>query len=59
MKRGIQYSNEAVRIALNVLDPGGVSLRKSHRLKRRRYRNKGPNHLSDIYGNGKLKPCGF
>ena len=59
MKRGIQYSNEAVRIALNVLDPGGGSLRRSHKLKRRKYRNTGPNHLWDIYGNDKLKPFGF
>ena len=45
MSRGIQYSKEAVRIALNVLDQEGVSRRKTHRLKRRKYRNKGPNHV--------------
>ena len=59
MSSGIQYSKEAVRIALNVLDPEGVSRRKSHRLKRRKYRNKGPNHVWHVDGNDKLKPFGF
>ena len=59
MSRGIQYSKEAVRIALNVLDPEGVSRKKSHRLKRRKYRNKGPNHVWHMDVNDKLKPFGF
>ena len=59
MSSGIQYSKEAVRIALNVLDPEGVSRRKSHRLKRRKYRNKGLNHAWRMDGNDKLKPFGF
>ena len=36
MSSEIQYSNKAVRIELNVLDPEGVTRRKSHRLKRRK-----------------------
>ena len=59
MSRGIQYSKEAVRIALNVLDQEGVSRRKRRRLKRRKYRNKGPNHVWHMDGNDKLRPFGF
>ena len=56
MSKGIQYSKEAVRIALNVLDQEGVSRRKSRRLKRRKYCNKGPNHVWHMDGNDKLRP---
>ena len=59
MSRGIQYSKEAVRIALNILDQEGVSRRKSYRLKRPKYRNKGPNHVLHMDGNDKLRPFGF
>ena len=59
MSSGIQYSQEAVRIALNVFDPEGVSRRKGHRLKRRKYRSKGLNHVWRMDGNDKLKPFGF
>ena len=59
MRRGIQYSKEAVRITLNVLDQEGVSRRKRRRLKRRKYRNKGPNHVWHMDGNDKLRPFGF
>ena len=57
--RGIQDSKEAVRIALNVLDPEDVCRRKSHRLKRQKYRNKGPNHVWHMDSNDNLKPFGF
>ena len=59
MSRGTQYSKEAVRIVLNVLDQEGVSRRKSHRLKRQKYRNKGSNHVWHMNGNDKLRPFGF
>ena len=59
MSRGIQYSKEAVRMALNVLNQEGVSRRKSRRLKRRKYCNKGPNHVWHMDGNDKLRPFGF
>ena len=55
----MQYSKETIRIALNVLDQKGVSRRKSHRLKRRKYRNKGSNHVWHMDGNDKLRPFGF
>ena len=58
-QRLMKSGKEAVRITLNVLDPEEVSLRKCHRLKRRKYRNKGPNHVWHMYGNDKLKPFGF
>ena len=35
------------------------SRKKSHRLKRRKYRNKGPNHVWHMDGNDKLIPFGF
>ena len=59
MSRGIQYSKEAVRIALNVLDPEGVSRWKSYRLKRQKYHNKGSNNAWHMDGNDKFRPFGF
>ena len=59
MSRGIQYSKEAVRIALNVLNQERVSRRKRRRLKRRKYCNKGLNHVWHMDGNDKLRPFGF
>ena len=50
---------ETVRELLKILDPEGVELRASHRLKRRQYITKGPNHLWHIDGYDKLKPFGF
>ena len=50
---------ETVRELLNILDPEGVEIRARHRLKRRQYITKGPNHLWHIDGYDKLKPFGF
>ncbi|KAJ7380132.1 hypothetical protein OS493_010843 [Desmophyllum pertusum] len=36
---------ETVRLALKVMDPDGVQLRKNRRLKRRKYLSPGPNYL--------------
>ena len=55
----VSLFKEAVRIALNVLDPEDVCRRKSHRLKRQKYRNKGPNHVWHLDSNDNLKPFGF
>ena len=55
----MQYSKEVVRIALNVLDQKGVSRRKTHRLKRRKYRSKGPNYVWHMDVNDKLRPFDF
>ena len=50
---------ETVRELLKILDPEGVELRGRRSLKRRQYRNKGPNYLWHIDGYDKLKPFGF
>ncbi len=42
-----------------ILDPEGVNIRKQRRLKRRLYRNPGPNYAIHIDGYDKLKPYGF
>ena len=44
---------------MKTIDPEGVSLRKAHRLKRRKYRAKGPNYVWHVNGYDKLKPYGF
>ena len=54
MSKEIQYSKEKVRI-----DTKGISRRKSHRLKRRKYRNKGLNNVCHMDGNYKLKAFDF
>ena len=59
MSRGIQYSKDEERIALNVLDQKGAFRRKTHRLKRRKYHNKCLNHVWHMDGNDKLRPLGF
>ena len=48
-----------VAAILRELDPEGTQLRKSHRLKRRVYRNPGPNYAWHIDGYDKLKVWGF
>jgi hypothetical protein len=50
--------NEVMRLMKEV-DPEGVSLRKAHRLNRRRYYAKGPNFVWHIDGYDKLKPFGL
>lgn len=56
---GITVDRETVRLGLKYLDPEGVESRKSHRLRRRKYVNKGPNYLWHIDGYDKLKPFGL
>ncbi len=48
-----------MRELLKICDPEGVERRSKHRLKRRRYVNKGPNYLWHMDGYDKLKPFGF
>ncbi|KAG5876634.1 hypothetical protein JTB14_005050 [Gonioctena quinquepunctata] len=50
---------ESVRLALNILDPEGVTLRRKNRLRRREYFSKGPNFLWHIDSYDKLKPYGI
>lgn len=56
---GLVVDKETVRELLKILDPDGVAARSRHRLVRRQYRTKGPNHLWHIDGYDKLKPFGF
>ncbi|CAC5394465.1 unnamed protein product [Mytilus coruscus] len=56
---GIRVTQKAVILMLGVLDPEGVSLRSSHRLRRRRYCSKGPSFTTHIDGYDKLKPFGI
>ena len=56
---GLVVDKETVRELLKILDPDGVAARSKHRLRRRQYITKGPNHLWHIDGYDKLKPFGF
>ena len=44
---------------IKTLDPLGVGLRKSHKLKRRMYTSRGPNFMWHVDGYDKLKSFGF
>ena len=59
MKHNLSVRRETVMEAMRVIDPDGVSLRRRHRLKRRKYMTPGPNFLWHIDGWDKLKPYGF
>jgi len=57
---GVTPSNiPAERSFMKTFDSEGVFLRKAHRLKRRKYRAKGPNFVWHVDGYDKLKPYGF
>ena len=56
---GLVVDRETVRNILKTLDPDGVERRSKHRLKRRKYKSKGPNYIWHIDGYDKLKPFGF
>jgi len=57
--RGIQVPRLVVQELLREIDPEGTEQRKAHRLKRREYRNPGPNYAWHCDGYDKLKPYGF
>ncbi len=57
--KGHQVPRTVVQLLLKDLDPEGCSLRKRHRLRRRVYRNEGPNAAWHADGYDKLKPYGF
>ena len=46
-------------VLLALMDPAGSSIRRSRRLNRRMYLNKGPNYLWHVDGYDKLKPYGI
>ncbi|KAL3852330.1 hypothetical protein ACJMK2_015987 [Sinanodonta woodiana] len=56
---GLVVDRESVRVLLQIIDPDGVELRKSRRLRRRIYFNYGPNYTWHIDSNDKLKPFGI
>jgi len=57
--KGIVCRREDVRKVVKRLDPQGVNDRRRKRLRRRKYRNQGPNSVWHIDGHDKLKPYGF
>lgn len=59
VKHKLSVRRDTVMVAMREIDPEGVSLRRRHRLKRRRYTTPGPNFLWHIDGWDKLKPYGF
>ena len=58
-KEGIQAPRNIIASLLKELDPEGTDFRKARRLKRREYRNPGPNYAWHIDGYDKIKPYGF
>ena len=56
---GILLRKEDVRLALRQLDRENVDKRQHRRLRRRKYRNPGPNYVWHIDGHDKLKPYGI
>ena len=57
--RGLRVPRVLVQHFLKEIDPDGSRLRKAHGLKRRDYRNTGPNYSWHCDGYNKLKPFGF
>lgn len=58
-KEGFQVPRQIVQNILKDLDPLGIEARKAHKLRRRLYKNPGPNYAWHIDGYDKLKPWGF
>ena len=57
--RGLNVSQNVVRLALRFINPVEVENRRQRRLKRRTYANPGPNFCWHVDGYDKLKPYGF
>ena len=57
--KGIITNPETVRLIIKTLDPLGVELRTSHKLKRRMYTSRGPKFMWDVDVYDKLKSFGF
>ena len=58
--KGIQVPRRVVEQVCREIDPTqGCQERKAHRLRRREYKNPGPNFTWYPDGYDKLKPCGF
>lgn len=59
LQQGLVVKQKTVRLLLKELDPVGVDIRTRRRLRRRTYKNKGPNYLWHLDGYDKLKPYGI
>lgn len=59
LQNGMVVTQEVVRILLQFIDPVGVEIRTRRRLRRRQYKNKGPNFLWHMDCYDKLKPYGI
>lgn len=59
LTKGLMCRREDVRRFLLELDPVGVNIRRKHRLRRRKYRSRGPGYVWHIDGHDKIKPYGF
>lgn len=59
IQHGLTVTRNTVRELLLLLDPIGVDLRKRKRLRRRQYRNSGPNSVWHMDSYDKLKPYGI
>jgi len=59
IQSGLVVSQTNVRLLMGIIDPEGVSLRRRHRLRRRRYQNPGPNYVWHVDGYDKLAPYGI
>jgi hypothetical protein len=56
---GLRVTQRTTLDVMRAIDPEGTRLRGIHRLRRRMYRNNGPNYLIHVDGNDKLKPFGL
>lgn len=59
IRNGFTVTKETVRLALQLIDPHGVDIRRRKRLRRRQYSNKGPNYVWHLDSYDKLKPYGI
>ena len=57
--KGYQVPRIVVELLFRELDSEGCGMRKQHKLKRRVYKNPGPNAVWHADGYDKLKPYGF
>lgn len=59
LKHKLEVRRDTVMQLLRELDPEGVDCRKRKRMRRRKYKNPGPNFMWHVDGYDKLKPFGF
>ncbi|XP_035990558.1 uncharacterized protein LOC118562959 [Fundulus heteroclitus] len=59
VQNGLVVQQDTIRQIIKFLDPEGVELRRTRRLRRRQYNTKGPNALWHMDSYDKLKPYGI